>query len=222
MNAVPWLLTVLFAALWWRTRRAPAGRRPARAAPRIPVASPVLSEHPAPPERAAQGPPPTPALDIEAADPRDERLLPRRRWVWAGVGLLAVFVGVTVLSSAYNDIPVTPLPDAQSGQGTPDAPAELLVLGGANPARAPALFRNYGCGACHVVPGVPGAAGRVGPNLAHLHDHALIAGVLPNTSENLVRWIRVPQNVDPYTGMPNLGVTERDARDLAAYLQALP
>ena len=45
-----------------------------------------------------------------------------------------------------------------------------------------------------------------------------IAGVLPNTPENMLRWLQNPPAVDPLTAMPNLGVTEADARDMAGYL----
>jgi cytochrome c1 len=45
--------------------------------------------------------------------------------------------------------------------------------------------------------------------------------MLPNTPENLVRWLRDPQKLNPRTAMPDLGVTERDAQDIAAYLYTL-
>jgi cytochrome c1 len=48
-----------------------------------------------------------------------------------------------------------------------------------------------------------------------------VGGVLPNSPDNMVRWIRKPQKVSPLTAMPDLGVTERDARDMAAYLATL-
>ena len=49
----------------------------------------------------------------------------------------------------------------------------------------------------------------------------LIAGELANTPDNMVRWLRNPKSIDPLTAMPDLGVTERDARDMAAYLATL-
>jgi cytochrome c2 len=45
--------------------------------------------------------------------------------------------------------------------------------------------------------------------------------VLPNSPENMARWLREPQRYAPLTAMPDLGVTERDARDMAAYLATL-
>ena len=83
------------------------------------------------------------------------------------------------------------------------------------------LMANYGCGACHNIPGVHGARGRVGPPLDDFSQRTYIAGELPNSAENLVRWIRSPQSVEPGTAMPALGVSEDDARSMAAYLYTL-
>jgi cytochrome c len=82
-------------------------------------------------------------------------------------------------------------------------------------------MRTYGCGACHVIPGVTGATGQVGPPLNSFARRAYVAGNLPNTAPNLIRWIQTPQAVEPGTAMPNLGVGEADARDIAAYLSTL-
>ena len=79
-------------------------------------------------------------------------------------------------------------------------------------------LQRYSCGTCHEITGVSNAHGRVGPVLARLRDQAIIAGYLPNTLDNLVRWIRDPQSVAPGNAMPNLGVDEATARDMAAYL----
>lgn len=87
--------------------------------------------------------------------------------------------------------------------------------------QARTAMRAYGCGSCHVIPGVAGANGRVGPPLERIGRRAYIAGVLPNTRENMVRWIRMPEAVDPRTAMPNMGVTKDDARIIADYLATL-
>ncbi|HEX5831108.1 MAG TPA: c-type cytochrome [Gemmatimonadaceae bacterium] len=79
-------------------------------------------------------------------------------------------------------------------------------------------IRAYGCGSCHTIPGIPGADALVGPPLQGLVRRAYVGGVLPNTPDNLVRWIRHPRQVSPRTAMPELGVTDADARDIAAYL----
>ena len=91
-------------------------------------------------------------------------------------------------------------------------------MAGAHPDAAPTVIEAFGCGSCHTIPGVDGADGRVGPNLAGIEDRWSIAGRLPNTPANLVRWIMDPQEVDPGTLMPDLGVPTQQARDIAAYL----
>jgi cytochrome c len=93
---------------------------------------------------------------------------------------------------------------------------------GGRPVNGRVLIQEYGCTACHTVPGVRGAAGKVGPRLDHVKEQIYIAGVLHNTPSNLILWIAHPEEVDPQTAMPDLGVTEEDAPDIAAYLYDLP
>src|SRR4051812_15372116 len=80
---------------------------------------------------------------------------------------------------------------------------------------------NYGCGGCHVIPGVPGARGRVGPPLDNVTARLYIGGVTENKPDNLIAWIQDPQLIDSATAMPRVGVTQREARDIAAYLYTL-
>jgi cytochrome c len=95
------------------------------------------------------------------------------------------------------------------------------VTTGGNVHRGAAAIGRYGCGSCHIIPGISGAQGRAGTSLAGIADRIYIAGVLQNTPENMVRWIENPPGVDPKTVMPNLGVSEQDARDIAGYLYTL-
>lgn len=81
-----------------------------------------------------------------------------------------------------------------------------------------ALIGRYGCGACHDIPGIADAIGRVGPSLDGFSQRTEIAGVLPNQPDALVRWLQHPQAVVPGNGMPDQGVTPREARDIAAFL----
>ena len=83
------------------------------------------------------------------------------------------------------------------------------------------LIYAYGCGTCHVIPGVVGANGTAGPTLEGFGSRYYVAGLLVNTPENLFHWISKPQEIDPVSAMPNLGITERQARDIAAYLYTL-
>jgi len=82
-------------------------------------------------------------------------------------------------------------------------------------------IRKYGCNACHDISGVPGARGLVGPPLDGVAQRYFIAGELANTPDNLMRWIQHPKQVEPHTAMPEMGVTEQDSRDIAAYLYTL-
>lgn len=79
----------------------------------------------------------------------------------------------------------------------------------------------YGCGSCHAIPGVPGANATIGPPLDAYAERTYIAGSLRNRPDALVRWIMNPQAIEPGTAMPDLGVSEQDARDIAAYLYSL-
>jgi mono/diheme cytochrome c family protein len=103
----------------------------------------------------------------------------------------------------------------------PGAHSEPSSAGGPQPRRGKTALQQYGCVTCHTVPGVVGPLAHVGPPLDGIGSRKYIAGMLPNTTANMVRWIREPQKLDRNTAMPDLGVTERDARDIAAYLGSL-
>ncbi|HET9226439.1 MAG TPA: c-type cytochrome [Thermoanaerobaculia bacterium] len=94
-------------------------------------------------------------------------------------------------------------------------------LTGGDPDLGKAAIRRYGCQTCHTIPGVEGATGIVGPPLDRIGSRAYLAGQLENTPENLMRWIRDPQSIAPGTAMPDMRVTEKDGRDIAAYLYTL-
>lgn len=90
-----------------------------------------------------------------------------------------------------------------------------------DPERGKRAISQYMCVTCHAIPGIVGPNAPVGPPLERIGTRAFIAGVLPNTTENMVRWLMDPPAFDANTAMPDLGVTERDARDMAAYLEKL-
>lgn len=83
------------------------------------------------------------------------------------------------------------------------------------------LTSSYGCGGCHYIPQLPQARGVVGPPLTRISERAYLGGVLPNTREGMIEWLRSPQQADPGTAMPDLGLSEAEARDIAAYLHTL-
>ena len=96
-------------------------------------------------------------------------------------------------------------------------PVTLSVYPLQSASRSQSLLRKP---ACHTIDGVPGAHGLVGPPLDGIALREFIAGELPNTPQNLMRWIQHPRQVEPHTVMPEMGVTEQDSRDIAAYLYA--
>ena len=84
------------------------------------------------------------------------------------------------------------------------------------------LIASYGCGVCHFIPGVPGADAMAAPPLNRFYERGYISGEVPNTWDNLINYLQDPQGVEPGTLMPNLGVTEDEARDIAAFLYHQP
>jgi cytochrome c len=92
------------------------------------------------------------------------------------------------------------------------------VYSGGDPHRGAQVISNKKCGSCHVIPGINGAAGMVGPPLNSFARRTYIGGEVANTPQNLVRWLMNPQSIEPHTAMPNLGLTEQQARDVAAFL----
>ena len=83
------------------------------------------------------------------------------------------------------------------------------------------IIRKYGCFTCHTISGVPGARGLIGPSLNGVGERYFLAGQLPNTPQNLERWIQHPHQFEPHTLMPEMNVTEQDSRNIAAYLYTL-
>jgi putative membrane protein len=101
-----------------------------------------------------------------------------------------------------------------------DAKATAVALTGGNPDRGKDHIRKYGCASCHTIPGIVGADAVVGPPLTAIANRAYVAGH-PNSPQHMIDWIRHPQNIRAPTPMPDMGVTEHDARDIAAYLYTL-
>lgn len=85
--------------------------------------------------------------------------------------------------------------------------------------RGAAAIVRYGCGSCHTIRSVRGAHGLVGPPLDGVGARMYIAGMLENTPENLTAWIHNPKSINPKTAMPDMGISPRDASDIAAFLR---
>jgi cytochrome c len=100
----------------------------------------------------------------------------------------------------------------------PSASAQRLPT---NPSQGKVIIGRAACGSCHEIPYVPNAHGMAGPPLAHFARRAFIAGMLPNSPDNLAYWLRFPQKVVPGNAMPDSGLNGSEARDAAAYLESL-
>ncbi|MEO9248245.1 c-type cytochrome [Citricoccus nitrophenolicus] len=95
---------------------------------------------------------------------------------------------------------------------------EMGPVRNGDPEAGETAILEYGCASCHTIPGVESVSRTIGPDLTGFDDQIYIAGQLPNRPEELIRWLQNPQEIVPGTAMPNMGVTEQDARDIAAYL----
>jgi cytochrome c len=100
--------------------------------------------------------------------------------------------------------------------GSPPGPRWADI--GGDPKRGRDLVIRYSCGSCHEIPNLENARGLVGPPLGTVGRRTVIAGVLPNTPDNMARWISHPQSVVPGNAMPDMGLSDPQARDIAAYL----
>jgi cytochrome c oxidase subunit 2 len=82
------------------------------------------------------------------------------------------------------------------------------------------VFLQNTCVSCHAIRGL--APAQVAPDLTHFGSRTTIAAVLPNTPDNLRRWIRNPQQIKPGALMPGfLNLTDQDLNDLVTYLESL-
>lgn len=113
-----------------------------------------------------------------------------------------------------------PQPDGSALVAAKTTPGQktIEVPDGVGADAGQALFQVLGCTSCHIGAGISGG-GNVGPNLSRMGSQAQIAGVVPNTPENMVKWLMDPQAIKPGTQMPNLGLTELQATALTAYLE---
>ncbi len=133
---------------------------------------------------------------------------------------LVLFVIVSIFGMSCQASPATtptplPAPAPSPTPSPPSAPAPEAAEEGR------ALFISKACTSCHTVQGMPEAQGKVGPELTHQASNSLIAGVLPNTDDNLKKWLKDPAAVKPETIMPNQNLTDREIDALIAFLQTL-
>ena len=89
---------------------------------------------------------------------------------------------------------------------------------GGNPEMGRKKLAQHSCISCHVIPGVPKGDGKSAPSLANWSGRRTILNTLPNTPENLEKWLENPSHRKPNTTMPNLNISPQDSRDMTAYL----
>ncbi|AEC19470.1 hypothetical protein PT7_0930 [Pusillimonas sp. T7-7] len=137
--------------------------------------------------------------------------------IWDVVAFMQVLPALSPADYEYWNVqhaPVAQLSNESAASDEHDA-----RLGDASAGKK--ALQQYLCITCHAIPGVVGADHHVGPSLAGMAGRTYIAGILPNTPANMLRWLRKPSEVDPLTAMPDLNVSDQDARDIAAFLYTL-
>jgi cytochrome c len=151
------------------------------------------------------------AIWVDLARPalsRTSKLRQTSRKHWAApIAFVTLMVIIVVTAAVFYWEPVLQAPSTMHG---------TLSLGNSGP--APALMVRYGCAGCHVIPGVPGARGQVGPSLEGFGSRLYIGGAVANSSDDLVKWLMDPRMIDPRSAMPATGISEEEARIVAAYL----
>lgn len=99
--------------------------------------------------------------------------------------------------------------------------AILLLAACKKPNRGPELIQQYGCTTCHIIPGVEGH-GAIGPDLTGIGSRPKFSNdKVPNTPENLARFIHEPASLNPSSSMPALNIPDADAHEIAEYLRTL-
>jgi cytochrome c len=106
---------------------------------------------------------------------------------------------------------------------TQTAPATPHAQAAGDATRGRELAGQYGCNVCHVMPGVEGPSGSLGPSLEGLASRPTItAAAVPNDPATLARFIQNPASVNPQSAMPPMAINgPTDVQDLVAYLQTL-
>jgi cytochrome c oxidase subunit 2 len=139
-------------------------------------------------------------------------------------GVCAELCGAGHAGMLFRVTTVTPaefqqwIQDQQAGRPGPGAGS-----GGDPAAEGKAIIAQKPCGGCHTIPGVDGANGQVGPNLAGVASRTRIAGgAVPNNGpQDLERWITDPPSLKPGTAMPKVPMTPDEAMKIVAYLETL-
>lgn len=118
-------------------------------------------------------------------------------------------------------VPVDARVIAHSASGSND----LAPLAGADLGKGRALLDTKGCGSCHTFGGVAAIAASAPPAMdgrEFARGHTLAPDLRATrermSAKQLVAWLKDPKGVKRDTPMPNVGLSDVEARDLAAYI----
>jgi putative membrane protein len=140
---------------------------------------------------------------------------------WLGESERRVRFGATDAASRLVPIVILACAILVSACTSSKSVKEAEMMTGGNVARGVPAIGKYGCATCHTIPGIETATATVGPPLTQVAVRQYLGGHLTNSPANMIKWIQHPQLIDPKNAMPELGVTDQDARDIAAYLYTL-
>jgi cytochrome c2 len=125
---------------------------------------------------------------------------------------LSVLLGIALIALILGGAGGNYLRDAQKRS------YDAIRMTRGEPDKAQNAISQYGCAACHDIPGVHSPGGLAGPSLSGIAQRLYVGGAIENTPENLVRWIVNPKQINAKTAMPVTGISESEARNVAAYL----
>ena len=110
------------------------------------------------------------------------------------------------------------LPLALAAGACKPPPEREVAMPLADADRGELAIERVGCGSCHTIDGIAWPRGESAPALAGFAQRGLIAGRLPNRPDGLAAFVRHAPALIPDTAMPAMPLSEREARDVAAYL----
>ena len=155
---------------------------------------------------------------------QDQQVAGLIMWVVGGliyIAEMSVLFIVWMEHAQRRRVPVLAAAMAVASIGVGCARSEASVVAGGSVERGKHTIAAMTCGSCHMIPGIRGANGKVGPPLTGIAERSMIAGELANTPDNMVCWIMDPPSIEPGTAMPNLHIDPASARDIVAYLYTL-
>src|SRR5688572_10606130 len=91
-----------------------------------------------------------------------------------------------------------------------------------NARRGKELIAQHGCNVCHLIPGIEGMQGSLGPDLTAVASRPMISNEkVENTPAKMTLFIQNPASLNPESAMPPIGIPPADAQDMTAYLFTL-